>query len=32
VAWSAHRMATGAALSHPNPPEECNGARIAIWY
>jgi predicted RNase H-like nuclease len=32
VAWSAHRMATGAALSHPSPPEEANGARIAIWY
>jgi hypothetical protein len=32
VAWSAHRMATGAAMSHPNPPEECNGTRIAIWY
>jgi predicted RNase H-like nuclease len=32
VAWSAHRMATGAALSHPDPPEEANGVRIAIWY
>nr|BFE75376.1 hypothetical protein GCM10020092_086770 [Actinoplanes digitatis] len=32
VAWSAHRMATGAALSHPSPPEENNGTRIAIWY
>ncbi|MEU8613516.1 DUF429 domain-containing protein, partial [Actinoplanes sp. NPDC048791] len=32
VAWSAHRMATGAAQSHPSPPEENNGARIAIWY
>jgi len=32
VAWSAHRMATGAALSHPSPPEEAAGARIAIWY
>jgi predicted RNase H-like nuclease len=32
VAWSAHRMATGAAESHPSPPEESNGAKIAIWY
>ena len=32
VAWSAHRMATGAAESHPSPPEECNGSKIAIWY
>ena len=32
VAWSAHRMATGAASSHPSPPQESNGARIAIWY
>ena len=32
VAWSAHRMATGTAQSHPNPPEEANGHRIAIWY
>ena len=32
VAWSAHRMATGAAGSHPSPPEECNGTKIAIWY
>ncbi|HEX8347703.1 MAG TPA: DUF429 domain-containing protein [Actinoplanes sp.] len=32
VAWTAHRMATGTAASHPDPPEEHNGARIAIWY
>jgi predicted RNase H-like nuclease len=32
VAWSAHRMATGAAGSHPSPPEESNGTKIAIWY
>src|SRR3954468_13977220 len=32
VAWSAHRMATGSALSHPSPPEENNGSKIAIWY
>jgi hypothetical protein len=25
-------MATGTAQSHPNPPEEANGHRIAIWY
>ena len=31
VAWSAHRMATGTAACHPDPPEESNGARIAIW-
>ena len=32
VAWSANRMATGKALSHPSPPEEDNGSKIAIWY
>ena len=32
VAWTAHRMATGKALSYPDPPEDCDGARIAIWY
>lgn len=32
VAWSAHRIATGKAGSHPDPPEEAGGARIAIWY
>lgn len=32
VAWTAHRMATGKARSHPDPPEEYDGARIAIWY
>jgi hypothetical protein len=25
-------LPTGAALSHPDPPEEAAGARIAIWY
>jgi hypothetical protein len=25
-------MATGAAQSHPSPPEENNGSKIAIWY
>jgi hypothetical protein len=25
-------MATGAAQSHPSPPEESNGSKIAIWY
>ena len=32
VAWSAHRMATGSAMSHPSPPEELDGTKIAIWY
>ena len=32
VAWTAQRMATGKAQSHPDPPEESDGARIAIWY
>ena len=32
VAWTAHRMAIGKARSHPDPPEEHDGARIAIWY
>lgn len=32
VAWTAHRMATGAAASHPDPPETHNGSHIAIWY
>ncbi|BFU46096.1 DUF429 domain-containing protein [Krasilnikovia sp. MM14-A1004] len=32
VAWTAHRMATNAAHSHPDPPEEADGAKIAIWY
>jgi len=32
VAWSAHRVATGTALSHPAPPEEHAGSKIAIWY
>jgi predicted RNase H-like nuclease len=33
VAWTAHRMATGAAGSYPNPPEETgDGSPIAIWF
>ncbi len=32
AAWSAHRVATGRAGSHPDPPEECGGRRIAIWF
>jgi predicted RNase H-like nuclease len=32
VAWSAHRKATGVALSHPSPPEDNDGTGIAIWY
>ncbi|GAB1645961.1 DUF429 domain-containing protein [Krasilnikovia sp. MM14-A1259] len=32
VAWSAHRMATGTAQSYPDPPEEADNTKIAIWY
>jgi predicted RNase H-like nuclease len=31
VAWTAHRVATGKAMSYPDPPEESGDARIAIW-
>jgi predicted RNase H-like nuclease len=31
-AWSAHRIAIGAARSLPNPPEELDGYPVAIWY
>lgn len=32
VAWSAHRMATGTAKSHPDPPEQArDGTCIATW-
>jgi len=32
VAWSAHRMATGTARSHPHPPEHASdGTCIATW-
>ena len=32
AAWSAHRIATGAAKSLPDPPELRDGDRMAIWY
>ena len=32
VAWSARRIATGAARTLPDPPEEDGGRRVAIWY
>ncbi|MER7271182.1 DUF429 domain-containing protein [Micromonospora carbonacea] len=32
AAWSAHRIATGRAISYPDPPEESPaGDAIAIW-
>lgn len=31
AAWSARRVATGEALSFPDPPEEIGGRRVAIW-
>ncbi|MEV4810068.1 DUF429 domain-containing protein [Micromonospora avicenniae] len=32
AAWSAHRIATGHAISYPDPPEEhAAGGTIAIW-
>ncbi len=31
-AWSARRIANGSARSLPDPPEEANGRRVAIWY
>ncbi len=31
-AWTASRIATGAALSLPSPPEEREGRAVAIWY
>jgi predicted RNase H-like nuclease len=32
AAWSAHRIATGAAVSLPDPPETIDGYPVAIWY
>lgn len=32
AAWSADRIATGAAQTLPDPPELVNGREIAIWY
>jgi predicted RNase H-like nuclease len=31
-AWTASRIAAGAALSLPSPPEEREGRPVAIWY
>jgi predicted RNase H-like nuclease len=31
-AWSAQRIATGRALSLPDPPELTDGREVAIWY
>jgi predicted RNase H-like nuclease len=32
AAWSAHRIATGRAVSYPDPPQRAaSGERIAIW-
>ena len=32
AAWSAHRIATGAARTLPEPPEVVDGRAVAIWY
>ncbi len=32
AAWSAHRIARGAAKSLPDPPQNDRGRSIAIWY
>lgn len=32
AAWSAHRIATGAAGSLPDPPQIVAGKPVAIWY
>ncbi|GAA0803342.1 DUF429 domain-containing protein [Spirilliplanes yamanashiensis] len=32
VAWTAHRVATKAAASHPDPPEQAAAGPVAIWY
>ena len=32
AAWSAHRIATGAARTLPDPPELVDGQLVAIWY
>ena len=31
-AWTASRIAAGAALSLPSPPEQREGRAVAIWY
>lgn len=32
VAWSARRIASGAGRTLPDPPEEADARRVAIWY
>jgi len=32
AAWSADRIAHGAAKTFPDPPQVANGRQIAIWY
>jgi predicted RNase H-like nuclease len=32
AAWSAYRIASGEAVSLPDPPELKDGLRVAIWY
>ena len=32
AAWSANRIATGAAQTLPDPPEVVDGHAVAIWY
>jgi predicted RNase H-like nuclease len=32
AAWSAHRIATNAASTLPDPPEVLDGRHVAIWY
>jgi predicted RNase H-like nuclease len=33
VAWTAHRIATGVAVSLPDPPErDAEGRAVAVWY
>ena len=33
VAWTAHRIASGAARSLPDPPErDADGRAVAVWY
>jgi predicted RNase H-like nuclease len=32
AAWSAERIATGKAVSLPDPPEFVDGHRVAVWY
>lgn len=32
AAWSAHRIATGAAQGLPDPPQTIDGYPVAIWY